>query len=254
MIQMRITAIISAILSVALLSSGCSEEIPRISYLSPLNRASEGFLDQNTYQVIGTGFALDLSGIDRPYRWYLPEDISEDFTQQRFISFNEKYRSDRSFRRETDVLSLSDVLAVSWVELRKTEINLESLEEPVRSQTEAKFTLIENACKQARIDALLRWFDLSEQKQPVSPPENNPPEYSADTEDEERKIRDRFLYDSTLESRFRSLVKRAESDSIQFEVIEEKTEEHEKLKCLLILHIHKDNLLLKNRHLINEKS
>lgn len=164
--QKRISALFILVFFHLLLIGGCKKAPPRIDYLHPLDRKSEGFLDADTFQVIGKAYAFDPALLSSSETLRIPYPVEPGFDQEALEKYNEKEeiqnlkRTPATYEHSSEIesLLLSEVMATDLTALPEQRVDLAAIDPSLEAITKARKTLTENACNQALVMAQYNWF------------------------------------------------------------------------------------------------
>ena len=233
---------VAIILGLSLLFISCFKKPAQISYLSPLDRVQEGFLDPITYQVVSFGYALDLSKPFDPKTTFLPSAISDLFDHEVFLEFNKEQQALlRAYKPPTGI-PLGDILVAEPNQLNPQEINLALIDEKIRAPMEVKRVLFDNACLNARIVGLYRWLISDAMQMRLLHGATIPREGLALTTLDARYYPPRSYYVAESGEIIRNIDQAMEKKNFRYEIVHEVFSKPERLECKMTIHIHRRNL------------
>lgn len=239
---LRCRAII--LISFSCLGIACFQKPPQITYLSPLDRVQEGFLDPTTYQIVSYGRALDLSKPFDPKTTFVPNSISELFDHEAFMEFNQQQQKLLKERKPVTGFPLGDILLAEANQLNPQEINLALIDEKIRAPMEIKRVLFDNACLHARITGLYRWLISDAMLMKLLHGATLPREGLPLTTLDARYFPPRDYYVAESAEIAKNIDAAMQRKKFRYEIIQEVFSRPEKLECKIAIHIHKRNLQL----------
>ncbi len=228
--------------SVFLLATACFQKPAQITYLSPVDRLQEGFLDPATYQIVSYGRALDLAKPFDLKTTLLPSSISEAFDHEAFTEFNQQQQNLLKQRKPTTGFPLGDILVAEANQLNPQEINLALIDEKIRAPMEIKRVLFDNACLNARILGLYRWLISEAMQMKLLHGATIPREGLALTSLDARYFPPRDYYVAESAEIAKNLDTAMQKKKFRYEIVQEIFTKPEKLECKVAIHIHKRNL------------
>lgn len=220
----------------------CSEKPQQITYIPPLDRIQEGFLDATTYQIISYGKALDLAPPFDPKTGYFPVSINETFDQEAFLSFNTEQQTIRTAGKPATGISAIDILNAETNQLNPQEINLALIDEKIRAPMEVKRVLFDNACLHARIAGLYRWLITDAVRMKLLHGATIPREGLKPTGLDVRYFPPRAYYSSESADILKNLDTVMDKKKFRYEIVHETFSKPEILECKVAIHIHRRNL------------
>jgi hypothetical protein len=238
----RLAAPHLSILSLLLFSALCSRKPPQITYLAPLDRIQEGFLDPVTYQIVSYGRALDFPVPADAKVGYFPQAINETFDQEAFLSFNVEQQALIQARKPVTGIPLAEVLNAEANQLNPQEINLALIDEKIRAPMEVKRVLFDNACANARIVGLYRWLITDAVKMKLLHGAVIPREGLQETTLDVRYFPPRPYYSDESAEILRNLDAAMQKKKYRYEIVHEIFSKPEILECKVAIHIHRRNL------------
>jgi len=232
--------------SVAIVFAACNPKVAQISYLSPLDRTQEGFLDRATYQIITFGNALDFSKPVDARKTLLPTSINELFDQEALLSYNAKQQALLNERKPVVGVTLADILASEVNQLNPQEVNLAAIDEKIRAPMEIKRVLFDNACSAARIVGLYRWLIGDALRMKLLHGATIPREGIQSVPLSLRYFPPRSFYSIESNDIVKELDRAMAQRDFRYEIVYEIFSKSETLECKMAIHIHKRNLQAKS--------
>ncbi|MBV6492528.1 MAG: hypothetical protein LDLANPLL_00522 [Turneriella sp.] len=220
------------------------KKVPTISYLSPLDRTQEGFLDATTYQIVSFGYALDFK---KPYdltKTFVPSAINDVFDQEAFTAFNTQHEKLIREKKPTSGILLSAVLAAEANYLNPQELDISVLDESIRAPMEIKRVLFDNACTNARIVGLYRWILTYVAQVKLLHGATLPNEAIAKTNLDKNYFPPQEYYTNASKALLKNLDNEIKNQHFRYEIVQEVFSKPEKLECKTVIHIHKKQLQL----------
>jgi hypothetical protein len=237
------------IATLTLLSAACSPKPQQITYLGPLDRVQEGFLDPVTYQVVSYGFALDLSKPIDPKLHFFPPVIDETFDNEEFLKYSGEQVALVKARKPHNGFPLTEILAAEANQLNPQELNLSLLDEKIRAPMEIKRVLFDNACSNARITGLYRWLIGDAVQMRLLHGATIPREGIQKTTLDPRYYPPREFYVAESGLIIKNLDQAMAKRGFRYEIVYEGFSKPEQLECKMAIHIHKKNLQISMPHL-----
>ncbi len=226
----------------ATLFGGCSPKPPQITYIGPLDRVQEGFLDPVTYQLVSFGFALDFSKPLDPKAHFFPAVIDENFDNEEFLKYSGEQQALIKARKPHNGYPLAEILAAEANQLNPQEINLSLIDEKIRAPMEIKRVLFDNACMNARIMGLYRWLIGDAVQMRLLHGATIPREGIQKTTLDPRYYPPREFYVSESAEIVKNLDQAMTKRGYRYEIVYEGFSKPEQLECKMAIHIHKKNL------------
>lgn len=220
------------------------KKAPPITYLAPLDRTQEGFLDPTTYQVISYGYALDLTKPFDIATTFVPMSINDTFDQESFTDFNTQQTKLIRERKPTNGLLLAGVLTTEANFLHPQELDVSALDEAIRAPMEIKRIFFDNACTHARIVGLYRWVLTDATRLKLLHGATLPNEAVQKTTLDKNYFPPRDFYVAASKSILKNLDAEMKQRDFRYEIIQETFSKPEKLECKVVLHVHKKKLQL----------
>lgn len=232
----KVSFIVFLLLIVFTLSS-CKRNGQTIDYLSPLERNQQGFLDADTYQVIGLGKPFDTEKLAGLRKVLFPADLQLDWTTEKILDYNSQ-----DLRKEKTFL-LKEIYSEDLKGLYKVKIPLEKLDPDLNLLIEWRKHLNDNACLAALYNALSVWVTMHE-THVVSLVDDRMGKNSYD------------FFASDIKAGISGREDRIIRAKEKYEVIEERmlpqVEEEDGVEtCQIVVHIRQDGLMKKNPWLTN---
>jgi hypothetical protein len=225
-----------------LLAAACFPKPPQITYLSPVDRIQEGFLDPVTYQIVSYGRALDLSKPFDLKTTLVPTSIGEAFDHEAFTEFNQQQLNLLKQRKPTTGFPLGDILVAEANQLNPQEINLALIDEKIRGPMEIKRVLFDNACLNARVLGLYRWLISDVMQMKLLHGATLPREGLALTSLDARYFPPRDYYVAESPEIAKNIDAAMQKKKFRYEIVQEIFTKPDKLECKVAIHIHKRNL------------
>ncbi|AFM12606.1 hypothetical protein [Turneriella parva] len=225
-----------------LLLSACSPKPPQITYIGPLDRVQEGFLDPVTYQIVSFGLALDFSKPLDPKAHFFPPVIDENFDNEEFLKYSGEQQTLIKARKPHNGYPLADILAAEANQLNPQEINLSLIDEKIRAPMEIKRVLFDNACTNARIMGLYRWLIGDAVQMRLLHGATIPREGIQKTTLDPRYYPPREFYVAESAAILKNLDQAMAKRGYRYEIVHEAFSKPEQLECKMAIHIHKKNL------------
>lgn len=236
---------LSAILiSFSCLALGCFQKPPQITYLSPLDRVQEGFLDPVTYQIVSYGRALDLAKPFDPRLTFFPNNISEAFDHEAFVEFNKQQMLLMQVRKPISGFPLGEILLSEANQINPQEVNLGLIDEKIRAPMEIKRVLFDNACLNARIVGLYRWLIADVMQMRLLHGATIPREGIRLTPLNAQYYPPRDYYVAESPVIIKDIDAAMLKKKFRYEIVHEVFSKPDKLECKVAIHIHKRNLQL----------
>ncbi|MBX3720226.1 MAG: hypothetical protein KF713_00160 [Turneriella sp.] len=232
------------LISFSSLGVNCFQKPPQITYLSPVDRIQEGFLDPVTYQIVSYGRALDFSKPLDPKTTFLPNSISELFDHEAFADFNKQRELLLQQRKPVSGFPLGEILAAEANQLNPQEINLALIDEKIRAPMEIKKVLFDNACMNARILGLYRWLISDAMQMKLLHGATLPREGLQLTTLDARYFPPRAYYVAESADIAKNLDAAMEKKKFRYEIVQEVFSRPEVFECKIVIQVHKRNLQL----------
>lgn len=232
--------------TIATAFAACNPKVAQISYLAPLDRTQEGFLDRATYQIITYGNALDFSKPVDARTTLLPTSINELFDQEALLSYNAKQQALLRERKPAVGVSLSDILTSEVNQLNPQEVNLAAIDEKIRAPMEIKRVLFDNACSAARVIGLYRWLIGDALRMKLLHGATIPREGIPAVPLGLRYFPPRSFYSIESSDIVKELDRAMAQRDFRYEIVYEVFSKPETLECKMAIHIHKRNLQAKS--------
>jgi hypothetical protein len=223
-------------------ANACSPKPAQITYIGPLERAQEGFLDPVTYQIISYGRAIDLSQPLDAKTHFFPAAIDENFDQEEFLKYSADQQALIKARKPHAGYPLVEVLAAEANQLNPQEINLALIDEKIRAPMEIKRVLFDNACSNARVLGLYRWLISEAVQMKLLHGATIPREGIQKTTLDARYFPPREYYVAESATIIKNLDQAMAKRGYRYEIVHEVFSKPELLECKMAIHIHKKNL------------
>lgn len=228
-----------AILSLVM---ACGPKPAQITYLAPLDRLQEGFLDASTYQVISFGRALDVTKVTDTKNAFFPGIINEAFDQEEFEKYNGEQQALLKVRKPPSGIPFLDVMAAEANRLNPQEVNVAAIDEKIRAPMEIKRVLFDNACTSARIMGLYRWLISEAMQMRLLHGATLPHEGIQKTTLDPRYFPPRVDYVAESAAILKNLDQAMAKKKFRYEIVYEGFSKPEQLECKIAIHIHRNNL------------
>ncbi len=265
------------IISLLFLLSSCREKNLNTLFLDPLERNKEGYVDQNTFQVLAEATAFDISEFDNNRSKYLPLDIKGDFDQQALDDYNAELKEKKLSKRKIRKLPLNErplkylrVLETRVENIPDEALALSDLDKRLKLAATLNKRFFNQACRHALVRALYRWYVISA-PQAISAPylnwESNLASYrrvkKKDKVEPAKKSDLPLLTDfsslnfppkiyfSQEKQRLKYLSERLDKEDFSYEIIDEAQHDPAYFSCKVAIHIKKYDILFTYRHLSN---
>ncbi|MDH5721255.1 MAG: hypothetical protein OEZ13_11680 [Spirochaetia bacterium] len=237
----------------------CKKQYPAMNYLSPLVRDQEGFLDPDTYQVIGVAYSLPEYMLFEKQDYYLPEEMDTVFDIQLVESFNNPPPSRKMAR---NLSRFRDLLSLDLTSLPENSIDLKKIDSKFNDLTALKKHLMKNACKAANLNAVYRWFYLHSEKKNIT--KNVAPSAKTANYEEKKENYKEFplisgfnsnlfppagYFRENTEDALNKLYNMGRLEEIEFELIQNIYSNTKLLECKSVYHVKKKDLHLFAAHL-----
>ena len=239
---LRAAALIVALGTAMLFGSACSPKPPQITYIGPLDRVQEGFLDPVSYQLVSYGSALDFSKPLDPKAHFFPAVIDENFDNEEFLKYSTEQQALVKARKPHNGYPLVEILAAEANQLNPQEINLSLIDEKIRAPMEIKRVLFDNACMNARIMGLYRWLIGDAVQMRLLHGATIPREGIQKTSLDPRYYPPREFYVSESAEIVKDLDQAMTKRGYRYEIVYEGFSKPDQLECKMAIHIHKKNL------------
>lgn len=223
-------------------SIACNPKPAQITYVGPLERVQEGFLDPVTYQIISYGRAIDLSQPLDGKAYFFPGAIDENFDNEEFLKYSADQQALIKARKPHAGYPLVEVLAAEANQLNPQEINLSSIDEKIRAPMEIKRVLFDNACSNARVLGLYRWLISEAVQMKLLHGATIPREGIQKTTLDPRYYPPREFYVAESAAILKNLDQAMLKRGYRYEIVHEVFSKPEILECKMAIHIHKKNL------------
>ncbi len=237
------------LLPIITFAAACSPKPAQITYIAPLERVQEGFLDPATYQVVSYGRALNLAQPLDAKTHFFPASIDENFDHEEFAKYSAEQQELIRARKPHNGFPLIDVLAAEANQLNPQEINLAAIDEKIRAPMEIKRVLFDNACTNARVMGLYRWLISDAVQMKLLHGATIPREGIQKTTLDPRYYPPREYYVAESAAILKNLDQAMAKRGYRYEIVHEVFSKPELLECKMAIHIHKKNLQISLPHL-----